>query len=353
MRVEADVSEYITGGVLSIKCEDEKWRPVAFISKSLNETEWNYEIHDREMLAIIRCLDKWRHLLEGAQNKFKIWSDHKNLEYFMSSQKLNCKQARWVLYLSRFNFMLKHVLGSSMGKANSLSRWPDWQKGVERDNKNRTLLKREWLKIRAMQVVEVIIERIDLLEKIRGLEARDNEVIKAVEKIKKAGVKMLRDKEWREENRLMLRDRKVYVPKDEKLRAEVIWLHHDMPVGEHREQWKTIELVTRNFWWLGVTKEVKKYIEGCNVYQRNKNQTEIPARKLIPNTVLEKPWTHISADFITKLLLVQGYNSILVVYNRIMKMVHFMPITEKTSAEGVVRLFWDNILKLHELPKAS
>jgi len=73
-----------------------------------------------------------------------------------------------------------------------------------------------------MQVVEVIIERIDLLEKIRGLEARDNEVIKAAEKIKKAGVKMLRDKEWREENRLMLRDRKVYVPKDEKLRAEVI-----------------------------------------------------------------------------------------------------------------------------------
>ena len=87
-----------------------------------------------------------------------------------------------------------------------------------------------------MQVVEVIIERIDLLEKIRGLEARDNEVIKAVEKIKKAGVKMLRDKEWREENRLILRDRKVYVLKDEKLRAEVIWLHHDTLVGEHKGQ---------------------------------------------------------------------------------------------------------------------
>jgi len=73
-----------------------------------------------------------------------------------------------------------------------------------------------------MQVVEVMIERIDLLEKIRGSKARDNEVIKAVEEIKKTGVKMLRDKEWREEKRLMLRDRKVYVPKDEKLRAEVI-----------------------------------------------------------------------------------------------------------------------------------
>jgi len=85
MRVEADASEYATGVVLLMKYEDEKWRPVAFISKSLNKAERNYEIHNREMLAIIRCLDEWKQLLEGAQNKFEIWSDHKNLEYFMSS----------------------------------------------------------------------------------------------------------------------------------------------------------------------------------------------------------------------------------------------------------------------------
>jgi len=122
MRVEANASEYATGGVLSMKYENEKWRPVAFISKSLNEAERNYEIHDKEILAIVRCLDEWRHLLEGAQNKFEIWSDHKNLEYFMSSQKLNQRQAQWALYLSRFDFMLKHVPGSSMGKADSLSK---------------------------------------------------------------------------------------------------------------------------------------------------------------------------------------------------------------------------------------
>jgi len=122
MRVEADASEYATGGILSMKCEDEKWRLVAFISKSLNEAERNYEIHDREMLAIIRCLDEWRHLLEGALNKLEIWSNHKNLEYFMSSQKLNQRQVRWALYLSRFDFMLKHVPESSIGKADSLSR---------------------------------------------------------------------------------------------------------------------------------------------------------------------------------------------------------------------------------------
>ena len=88
-RVEADASNFATGGVLFIKCEDGKWRPVAYISKSLNETEHNYEIHDKEMLAVIRYLEAWRYFLEGAKGRFEIWSDHKNLEYFMSNQKLN------------------------------------------------------------------------------------------------------------------------------------------------------------------------------------------------------------------------------------------------------------------------
>ena len=95
MRVEADASDYATGGVLSTKCEDGKWRPVAFISKLLNAIEHNYEIHDKEMLAVIRCLEAWRHYLEGAKLEFEIWTDHKNLQYFMTSQKLNQRQAQY------------------------------------------------------------------------------------------------------------------------------------------------------------------------------------------------------------------------------------------------------------------
>jgi len=72
MRVEADTSDYATEGVLSVKGEDGRWRPVAFIFKSLNNTERNYEIHDKEMLAVIRCLEAWRHFLEGARTKFEI-----------------------------------------------------------------------------------------------------------------------------------------------------------------------------------------------------------------------------------------------------------------------------------------
>ena len=89
MRVKADASDYATGGVLSVKGEDGKWRLVAFISKSLNDTERNYEIHDKKMLAVIRCLEAWRYFLKGVRTKFEIWTDHKNLEYFMMNQKLN------------------------------------------------------------------------------------------------------------------------------------------------------------------------------------------------------------------------------------------------------------------------
>ena len=142
-RVEADALNFAMGGVLSVKCEDNLWQLVTFISKALNETERNYEIHDKEMLGVIRCLEAWRHFLEGARVKFEIWTDHKNLEYFMSSQNLNCRQACWALYLSRFDFMLKHVPESKMGKADGLSRRSDWEKEQEGDNKKRVLLKLE------------------------------------------------------------------------------------------------------------------------------------------------------------------------------------------------------------------
>ena len=93
-------------------------------------------------------------------------------------------------------------------------------------------------------------------------------------------------------------------------------------------------------------------MEGCDTCQQNKNRTEQLAGKLMPNSIPEKPWAHILADFITKLPLAQGYDSILVVVDRLTKMVHFIPTMEKTSAEGLARLFRDNVQKLHGLPES-
>jgi len=152
-----------------------------------------------------------------------------------------------------------------------------------------------------------------------------------VEEMKQAGVKVLKDEEWRDIDSVMYKEGKVYVPKDETLRAEIIRLHYDMPVGGHRGQWKMVELVMRNFWWPGVTKEVKQYVEGYDACQYNKNRTEQPAGKLMPNSIPEKLWTHISVDFITKLPLAQGYNSILVVVDQLTKMVVMRAPSRKKS----------------------
>ena len=121
--------------------------------------------------------------------------------------------------------------------------------------------------MRKTEAVEIIVDGIDLLEEVRKSKVKDNKVVKAVEEMKQAGVKMERDKKWREVDSIIYKEEKVYVPKDEKLRAEIIRLHHNMPIEGHRGQWKTVELVTRNFWWPGVTKEVKRYVEGCDACQ--------------------------------------------------------------------------------------
>jgi len=120
-----------------------------------------------------------------------------------------------------------------MGKADSLSKRSDWEKEGEKDNEERILLKSEWLEVR---MEEVIIEGVNILEKIRKSEAKDNEVIKAVEEMKKVRVKMLRNEEWREENSIMLKEGKVYILKDEVLRVEIIKLHHNTSIGGHGGQ---------------------------------------------------------------------------------------------------------------------
>jgi len=125
-RIKVDSSDFTTEAVLSQQSMiDRKWHPVAFYSKSLSSVEQNYEIHDKKMLAIIRVLEEWRHFLEEATHPVEIWTDHKNLEYFMTAKKLNRRQAHWSLHLARFDFLLHHRPGRTMGKLDALSRRAD------------------------------------------------------------------------------------------------------------------------------------------------------------------------------------------------------------------------------------
>ena len=142
---------------------------------------------------------------------------------------------------------------------------------------------------------------------------------------------------------MVVKEGKIYVPKDVELRAEIIQLHHNVLAAGHGRRWKTVELVMRNYWWPGVMSDVGRYVEGCDLYQRMKNRMEEVAGKLKLSKVLEKPWTHLMVDFITKLLVVAEKDAILVVCDRLFKMMHFVATTEGTSAEELVRLFRDNV----------
>ena len=110
-----------------------------------------------------------------------------------------------------------------------------------------------------------------------------------------------------------------------------------------------MEFVIRNYWWLEVTRDIGKYVEGCDLCQRMKNRMEEPAEKLKLSKVPKKPWSHLTVDFITKLPVVAGKDTVLVVCNRLSKMMHFVATTEGTSVEGLARLFQDNVWKLHGL----
>jgi len=114
---------------------------------------------------------------------------------------------------------------------------------------------------------EVVIEgpKVAILEKIKKARSKNEDVVKIVEVMKKAEVKELWRNEWQIKEELVFKEGKVYVLREAELRAEIIWLHHNVPTAGHRGKWKTVELVTRNYWWPGVTRDIGRYAEGCNL----------------------------------------------------------------------------------------
>ena len=134
----------------------------------------------------------------------------------MTSQKLNHRQTRWALYLSQFNFALKHIPEKSIGKANGLSKRPDWQEEVEKDNKDQKLIKLEWIR-----EAETIIEKENLKKRIKKAQKGNEKVVKAVEELKRVEIKMLKDKKWKIEDGIIMKKERIYVPERE-LREEII-----------------------------------------------------------------------------------------------------------------------------------
>jgi hypothetical protein len=362
LRLEVDASGYATGGVLLQQQKDGEWKPLGFISKSFNPAERNYDIYDKEMLAIIRGLGEWRNLLMSVQELFEIWSDHKNLEYWRTARNLTRRQARWALELSEFSFLIVHKPGKGNVAADALSRRPDHYVEDCDDNLNQIVLNTKHFAVAATRHFTIsatqfagitILPDHDLLARIRACTSKDNDVAEALKLVKDFGPVNIQKglEEWNSEQGLIIRRGKVYVPLDNSIRRDLVSSYHDvLPVG-HPGQYKTLEIISRNYWWPGMTKFINEYVDSCDVCNRNKQHRGKPYGFLKPIDVSSIPWKKVASDFIVKLPISNGFDSILTVGDMGTKQIHFIPCNETCDAAQTADLYIKNVFKLHGVPE--
>ncbi|KAL5524985.1 hypothetical protein ACEPAF_8854 [Sanghuangporus sanghuang] len=327
-RVEADASDFVTGGVLLQK-QDSKWKVIAYRSSTFLEAEQNYEIYNKKMLTIVQALKEWRQYLQGANQPFEVWTDYANLTYFRSPQKLNRRQARWRLDLAEFDFTLVHKPGKTLGKADLLSRRADYDKG-KRDNENVTFIKKEWLVRGTVQMSREV-----LVEKVVEAQRQEDEGVRPKDVEKRGDM-------WRKGHRL-------YIPAS--IRENIMKEHHDSTLAGHPGATKMIQLIAHRYWWLRMSADVRVYVRGCDHCQRTKALRTMRAKVLHPNEVPEAPWQIVTVDLIGELPESNGFNAICVVVDRFSKQIHAIPMTTKLTAEGIARIYRDHVFRLHGLPR--
>lgn len=348
-RIEVDASGFATGGVISQKADDDFWHPIAYRSQTMTEAERNYEIWDREMLAICDALKDWRHFLEGLPEPFEIWTDHQNLQYWRTAQHLSRRQARWALLLADFNFILIHKPGVANILADPITRFHTHQVTDAEDNNDQTVLKPEHFRTIA---ASVLAEPPILEKQIRECTSKESEVAQALAILRKKGPRRLINGllEWEEHDGLLYYKGKLYIPNDKELRAEIVKTCHDTSTTGHPGKHATLELVSRQYWWPKMAAFVETYVLGCDKCQRYKPAPH-PRAILQPHDVPDAPWEYVGVDLITQLPASQGFDSIAVYVDHYSGQAHLIPTKSTVSAEGIADLHYKDIFRLHGIPR--
>ncbi|QRW23694.1 Retrotransposable element Tf2 protein [Rhizoctonia solani] len=342
--LETDASGVAMGAILSQRGPDNRLHPIAYMSKSFSGAEANYDTHDKELLAIIKALEEWRIFLEATDKPVQVFTDHRNLEYWMQAQTFNRRHARWRIFLSDFNFEIHYRPGKQSGKPDALSRRSDY---VDTSPEPEVMLPAEVFANTSEEELEIVTEIRSKLREDPSLEPIIQFLTEDADNAPPSIRKAYRDYDW-EEDLLWYRG-KLVVPDSEALKERLLREFHDSPLAGHPGQQRTLELLSRNYWWPGMKSSAKEWVECCPTCQANR-RAHNPVIALKPLEVPPFPFHTISYDFITGFPKSEGHDAILVVIDSFSKLGHFIPTLKKVSAKGLADLFVSHIWKLHGLP---
>ncbi|KAI0991384.1 hypothetical protein K3495_g16803, partial [Podosphaera aphanis] len=221
--------------------------------------ELNYEIHDKEMLAIIRSLSHWRAELVGTRRKIEIFTDHKSLEYFMTTKTLNARQARWAEALAEFNFLIKYRPGKANAAADALSRREQDvtpQDIVKSKSRNQALLKNHQIEENPFETSIAFMETFQLVDKI--LDANRNDPSLQSSRVDATNNT---DSLYKIEDNLLLYQGRLVVPNVENLQTNLIREAHDQPSVAHPGCKKTLRLLQARYYWKNMRPNVEQFVK--------------------------------------------------------------------------------------------
>uniref|UniRef100_A0AAQ4RF45 Gypsy retrotransposon integrase-like protein 1 n=1 Tax=Gasterosteus aculeatus aculeatus TaxID=481459 RepID=A0AAQ4RF45_GASAC len=311
--VEVDASDVGVGAILSQRSSsDHKLHPCAFFSRRLSPAERNYDVGNRELLAAKLALEEWRHWLEGAEQPFVVWTDHKNLAYVQSARRLNSRQARWALFFGRFNFSLTFRPGSRNGKADALS-WM-FSKAVSEEATPETILPQKL-------IVGVVTWRIE------------DEVMTALRTQPGPGNGP---------------PGRLFVPNS--VRSAVLQWAHASKLACHPGVARTMALLRRRFWWPAMGDQTRSFVAACPVCAQNKGTNRPSSGLLHPLPIPRRPWSHLALDFVSGLPLSEGNTVVLTAVDRFSKFAHFLPLPKLPTATKTANILVKEVFRKHGLP---
>lgn len=364
-KLETDSSDGVIAGVFSQLHADGLWYPVAFYSHVLVGAETNWEIHDKEMFAIVSAFKKWRPDFMSLRNRLAVYTDHRSLEVFMKTKVLTSKQVRWMEYLSDFNFQINYTAGKDNQKADILSRREQdlaAQDLVKKDSRSRTFLGPSRLddRINAELAQDFVSntspsdENILLAPLLPEVFQVDSNLIQDLRQDNKDSFQDVRDNPSPNhtiQDGLLLYKGRLCVTRNTPLCTRLIREAHDQVSSAHPSSRKTYQLLAPKYYWLGMSSDCKRYVDNCiqcKLYHSDQTKKQ---GWLHPLPIPDYPMQHLCMDFKEFPPDKHGYDSILVFIDRLGKDSVTIPCHKNIDSRGLATLFVQWIYRFGHTPE--